>query len=195
MTVWLGRLAALLFGVLALAGCSMETAINAMSTAEDRQFAQDFVANVRAGNEDWLEQHMLPGHWAQSRNMVEARKGLFGAGGPGTTTLVGYQVSAMQAGRVSTRTVSFTLITETDRSWTETRFNAISENGGPLLVSDWLVLPHGGRPPALNMFETSKKAVPWLWGFSVALILGLVAIVWAVVRSRRRKREAAAGRL
>ncbi|HEY0011287.1 MAG TPA: hypothetical protein VGB79_00370 [Allosphingosinicella sp.] len=192
MTDWLGRIAALLLGVLALSGCSMETAINAMSTAEDRQFAQDFVANVRAGDEGWLEQHMHPGLWARTSNMVAARKGLFGEGGPGTTTLVGYQVSAMQSGGRSSRTVSFTLITETGRSWTETRFEAVSENDGPLLVSDWLVLPHGRRPAALNMFETSKKAVPWLWGFSIALILGLVAIVWAVVRSRRRRREAAA---
>lgn len=188
MSNWLRRLFGLLL-LLATGACSMETAINAFSSPEDRQFAQDMVSRIRSGDEAWLQEHFDPGLWDQSRERLrEARAGYPTAAG--RTRLIGYQVATMATpGKGSTRTVDYLLVTEGGGRWTVTGFRTFA-NGLEPLVTGWRVQPYATRPPELAMFEASERMVPWLWGFGAAALLVLAGIVWAIVRYNSKKRAA-----
>jgi len=185
---WLGRWL-LVLGALTASACSLETAINAMTSAEDRQFAQDFVANVKSGNEAWLAARTDP----QLRADIGA--GLKQAAAaippdPSTTRLVAYHVATNSvAGGASTRRQRFTLVTEGGGRWSVTEFETLAE-GGPARIVAWRVMPRATRPPELEAFELSERMVPWIWATLAGLAAVLVGILWAYLRYRRRKREA-----
>lgn len=169
-------------------GCSMETAINAMSSEEDRRFAQDLVANVRAGNSAWLEERADPSVQGQLGGPVKEAAALFPAE-PGTTRLVGYNVSSSSiAGAGSTRTQEFVLVTEAGGRWIVTELATLARDGGPTRITGWRSTARSERPPELGFYEASERLVPWLWGLGVLFIGVLIAIVWALVRYNRRKR-------
>lgn len=188
MKGWMVRLILGLAGALALAACSMQSMMEAMSTPEERQFAQDFVANLRSGNEAWFRERMAPYSWERSESMFAARRGLFPPE-RGRTTLTSYSLSVNRdPGGRTVRSVSYALVTEAGGQWIETRFDTLAEDGAPQQVSQWSVVPLSGRPPELAFMEASEKAVPWMWGFAALLLAVIAGIVWAIVRSSRRKR-------
>ncbi|HEX8194503.1 MAG TPA: hypothetical protein VF552_16565 [Allosphingosinicella sp.] len=193
MTSWLRSLIALA-ALLAAGACSLETAINAMSTEQDRQFAQDVVANLRSGNEQWLAAQWDESEWARRRGDVKRFSRLL-ADVPGPPRLVAYRLnSSIAAGSGTTRSQGFALVTEGPGRWVTTRMETVERSGGPRRIVRWDVAASAERPPELAMFETSEKAVPFLWGLGALALAGLVATVWGYVRYRRRKRETAAGR-
>jgi len=190
MKGWMARLILGVMGALALAACSMQSMIEAMSTPEERQFAQDFVSNLRSGNEAWFQERMAGENWEGSKSMFTARRGLFPRE-RGTTTLTSYSMSVNRdPGGRTVRSVSYALVTEAGGQWIETRIETFAEDDARPQVTDWSVVPLSGRPPELAFMEASEKAVPWMWGFAALLLAIIGGIVWAIVRHSRRKRDA-----
>lgn len=172
----------------ALAACSIEGAINAMTSPEDRQLAQDFVRNVRTGNEAWLRERFDPQDpalWERSVGQLRAVAGQFPD--EGGTRLIGYQFSTTSGTEGTQRSKTFTLVSDVGGRWFVTSFQTFS-NGGPDRIVAWSVTPHDSAPPELAMVEASERMVPWLRGLGVGFLLVVVGIVVAFVRYRRRRR-------
>ncbi|HEX8642737.1 MAG TPA: hypothetical protein VF702_02355 [Allosphingosinicella sp.] len=193
MTGWLGRWLLALIAALTASACSLETAINAMSSAEDRQFAQDFVINLKAGNEAWLSSRMDPQVWIESGPGMK-QVASFYPPEPSRTILVGYHISTNSiAGGGSTRRQQFVLVTEGAGRWAVTEIHRLAD-GGPARVVAWRVTPRQTRPPELQGYELTQQMVPWIWALLGLFALVIAGIVWAYVRYRRRKRAAASMR-
>jgi hypothetical protein len=180
-----GRSFFLLLTVL-LAACTMRSAINTMTSEEDRAFAQAMVDNLRSGNAAWLQQHFRPDLWQDSAKQMAQVPAMF-PGDRGTTEIVNFGVSTNMTNGVTERNKEFALVTEGGERWTVTRFRTFS-SGGPDQVVQWSVVPHTSPPPELAVMETWDRIVPWIWAgllIFVALVGGL--IFWLVRRSRRKR--------
>ena len=66
---WARHLVLLTLLILA-AACSMEAAIEKLSSPEDRAFAMRFVDNVRSGDEEALKPEFDPELWEKSRGQL-----------------------------------------------------------------------------------------------------------------------------
>ena len=168
-----------------LAACTMRSAINTMTSQEDRAFAQAIVDNLRGGNAPWLQQHFRPDLWRDSAKQMAQVPSMY-PGERGTTEIVNFSVSTNISNGVTERNKEFTLVTEGGGRWTVTRFRTFS-SGGPDQVVQWSVVPHTSPPPEMAVMETWDAMVPWIWGgllIFIALIGGL--IFWLVRRCRRK---------
>ena len=177
-----------LFLIVLAGACSLRSAINTMTSPEDRAFAQAMVDNLRAGNAAWLEQHFAPELWQRSAKEMSEVPGRFPAE-RGTTEIVNFSVSTSITNGRSERNKEFTLVTHGGGRWTVTAFRTYA-TGGPDRVVEWSVVPHNTAPPELAMMEAWDAALPWFWG---GLLLGLAGIGWLIfwlVRRSRRKRAA-----
>ena len=175
-----------LFLTVLLAACTMRSAINTMTSEEDRAFAQAMVDNLRSGNAAWLQQHFRPDLWQDSAKQMAQVPSMF-PGERGTTEIVNFSVSTNMSNGVTERNKEFALVTQGGGRWTVTRFRTYS-SGGPDQVVQWSVVPHTSAPPELAMMETWDSLVPWIWAgllIFVALVGGL--IFWLIRRSRRRR--------
>ncbi|MDQ4087348.1 MAG: hypothetical protein M3177_04965 [Pseudomonadota bacterium] len=182
----------LILVMLALLGaCTMRSAINTMTSEQDRAFAQEMVSRLRSADAAWLEQHFDPRLWEQSGKQVAGAPDLFPRE-PGTTELIGFHVSTNMAAGRTERTKEFSLVTHGGGRWTVTHFRTYS-TGGPDKVVQWSVTPHDAPPPELTMIETWDAAVPWIWAALVTVLAGVVALIVWLVRRSRRNREALMG--
>jgi hypothetical protein len=179
-----GRVLALLMLIL-LGACSMRAALDAMTSPEDRAYAQRMVESLRNGDEAWLRAQFRPDLWALSGKQVgEAER--FYPTGPATTDLVSFETSTRTANGRTEANKSFTLVTHGGGRWTVTNFRTFSE-GGPPQVVQWSVTPHSAPPPELTAMETFDRIVPWLQaGLIVGVLLVGGLIFWLVRRSRRK---------
>ena len=180
-------LRALLGGLLLLlaAGCTMEGAINRLSSAEDRAFAQTIVEDIRSGEAARLRPQFDPELWAKSREQLANARTLFPAGA-GETRLIGYNISTNVDTSGSRTEKQFTLVTTDGSHWTQTEVTTLAENA-PARVVSWNVQGFDRPPPELESYETMEKALPVLQGVAALFVLGLtVLIFWLVRRSRRR---------
>ena len=172
--------------ILLLGACALRSAINAMTSEEDRAFAQAMVDNLRRGNSAWLEQHFQPELWQQSGKQMTDVPGMFPRE-TGTTEIVSFSTSTNMSDGRSQRNKEFTLVTHGGGRWTVTRFRTYSM-GGPDRVVEWSVVPHGSPPPELTMIETWDAMVPWIWGALIVTLAGVaLLIIWLVRRSRRKR--------
>jgi hypothetical protein len=179
------RILVLLLCLLAGA-CSLRGAIDAMTSPEDRAFAQEMVTRLRSGDEAWLQQRFQPELWERSAKQIGGVPALFPRE-TGTTELIGYSFSTRSEGGPTVRTKEFTLVTEGGGRWIVTTFRTHSA-GGPDLVVQWSVVPHSAPPAELTMLEGVDRALPWIWGTLIAGVLAVAAlIIWLVRRSRRRR--------
>ena len=175
----------LLLIVLASA-CSLRSAIQTMTSPEDRAFAQAMVDNLRSGNAAWLEQHFAPELWQRSAKEMSDVPGRFPSE-RGTTEIINFSVSTNVANGRTERDKAFTLVTHGGGRWTVTAFRTYA-TGGPDRVVDWSVVAHSAPPPELAMMEAWDKALPWIWGGLLFVLAAIVAlIVWLVRRSRRKR--------
>jgi hypothetical protein len=182
------RFFALVF-VLLLGACSLRGAMNAMTSPEDRAFAQAMVANLRSDNEAWLERHFDPDLWAESGKRLSEVPALYPSA-PGPTELVSYSFNSSNIGSASAeRTQEFTLVTEGGGRWAVTRFRTEATGGRPARVVQWSVVPHATEPPELAILKTMDKAVPWIWGGVIVMLLLVAGIVVLIVRHNRRRRD------
>lgn len=186
MTIWLRGLA--LLGAMLMAGaCSMETALNVMSSPEERQFAQDFASNLHAGNEAWFQERMEKETWEQSQSDLKAARAYF-PGARGETMITGFEFSDNRDASGQTRNVSYTLVTESGGRWVETKFLTVARGGGAPRITAWEAIPHNTRPAGLRLMEASEKAVPWIRAVLIGILAIVIGIVWAIVRYNKRKR-------
>jgi hypothetical protein len=178
-----------LLAYLLLGGCSLETGINALSSAEERRFAQDVVADLRSGNETRLRQSFMPAVWDESRDLILRAPSLY-PHEAGSTRLVGYRRNTQATvGRGTERRQQFVLVTEGASRWTVTVLETHAFGDQPARIAAWRVTPHAERPPELAMFEASERMVPYLRAAGVGFLLVLVGILVAFIRYRRRKRS------
>lgn len=192
MDMLVRRVAIILLVVLAGA-CSLRGAMNAMTSPEDRAFAQAMVDNLRSNNSAWLEQRFDPNLWAESGKQLGGVPALYPTV-PGTTELVSYSVNSSNIGSAaSERTQEFTMVTEGGGRWAVTKFRTFATGGGPSRVVQWSVVPHTTSPPELTMLKAMDRAVPWIWGGLLFVVLLIAGIVVLIVRSNRRKRDSLEG--
>ena len=172
-----------------LAGaCSLRSAIEGMTSPEDRAFAQAMVDHLRRGDSAWLEQRFDPALWQQSGKQLGEVPAMFPRE-TGTTEIVSFSTSTNITNGRTEREKGFTLVTSGGGRWTVTQFRTHS-TGGPDRVVQWSVVPHNSAPPEVTMMEAWDRMLPWFWGgllFALAAIGGL--IFWLVRRSRRRARD------
>jgi hypothetical protein len=171
-----------------LSGCSMEAAINKLSSAEDRAFAQDFVRQVRRGETEPLERRFDPELWAKSRDQLPRARALFPAG-EGTTRLIGYTVSAYLTNGISSTTKQFVLVTTDNSHWTVTRILTLARNG-PAKIVEWHIDGLDKPPPELRTYESMEAAAPWIQAGALVLLLALAGLAWWLVRRSRRRADA-----
>lgn len=175
----------LLLVLLVASACSMRSAIDALTSPEDRAFAQEMVTRLRSGDQAWLEAHFDPQLWSQSAKQFGEVPSLYPAG-EAETELIGFNINTNMSGGRTVRNREFTLVTHGGGRWTVTNFRTHSE-GGPDRVVEWRVTPHEQPPPELTMIETWDAMVPWVWAGIVLVLAGVGALVfWLVRRSRRR---------
>lgn len=187
------RLRALvLFAFALLAACSMRSAIDAMSSPEDRAFAQEVVDHLRRADSAWLQARFEPGLWERTNAQIAQVPELFPTV-PGETQLVGYSTNSDFANGVTESTREFTLITEGGGRWTTTRLMTRS-TGGPTQIVAWYVEPHDQRPPELVFAEGWERVIPWLWGGLIFVLLLVGGIVFLIIRHVGRKSDPGGGR-
>ncbi len=174
--------------MLALLGaCSMRSAINSLTSPEDRAFAQEMVTRLRNGDQGWLQQRFHPELWAESGKQLGSVPGLYPSV-PGTTEIVAFNVSSSMTGGGTERNKEFTLVTHGGGRWTVTSFRTYS-TGGPDQVVQWRVTPHDAEPPELAMLNGIDAVLPWVWGGIVAGILLFGGLIFWLVRRSRRKHD------
>lgn len=178
--------------VLLLGACSMRSAINAMSSAEDRAFAQDFVTKVRRGDVQALRPLFEEGLWAESEPQLEMASRLY-PDSPGTTELIGYHVASSTTNGVSTSSKDYTLVTHDDSHWTTTVIETRSDMNGPHRIVAWNINGSGEMPATYRQFQMMESVIPWIQGGLIAALLIAGGLVFWLVRRYRRKRAAAQG--
>jgi hypothetical protein len=166
------------------AACSMQAAIDKLSSPEDRAFASRFVDNVRSGNEEALKPEFDSELWAKSRDQLPLARPLFPPG-KGSTRLIGYHFATTFTNGASSSTKEYVLVTTDQTHWTRTRIVTLAQ-GGPARVVEWNVNGFEEPPPELAMTEAWDSALPWIWaGLAIALVAMGGLIFWLVRRSRR----------
>ena len=177
--------------VLLLAACSLRSAMNSLTSDEDRALAMEMVTHLRGGDEAWLQQRFGPDLWEQSVKEVAQAPGLYPTV-PGTTELVSFNISSNMSGGTTERTKEFMLVTHGGGRWTVTNFRTHS-TGGPDQVVRWSVTPHSSPPAELVMLESVDAALPWVWGGAIVLLAAIAGLIFWLVRRSRRKRGQATG--
>ncbi len=186
---WLVR-GLLLACLLAAGACSMQGAIDRMSSPEDRAFALRFVDALRSGKGDGLKDDFDPEIWEKSRAQFAAAGAAFPKG-EGETRLISYNFETDFTAGTSKK--EFVLSTTDGQRWTRTNLATYAQRGPPKIVA-WNVEAFAEAPPDLQMFETMDRILPWIQAGALILLLGVIGLVWwLVLRSRRHKAERRAG--
>lgn len=175
--------------LLLVAACSMATAIEKMTTPEDRAFATRFVENVRSGDERALRPQFDDELWAKSREQLSRARPLFPPG-EGITRLIGYHVATNVTNGASSTRKDYILVTTDQAHWTRTRIATLAE-GGPARVVEWNVEGFNQPPPELQAYETMERLVPWMQAGALFVLIAGIALVWWLVRRSRRRAAAA----
>lgn len=184
---WARHLVLLLLLILA-AACSMQAAIEKLSSPEDRAFAMRFVDNVRSDNEEALKPQFDPELWAKSREQLPLARPLFPPG-RGSTKLIGYHIAAKFMNGTSSTTKEYILVTTDQTHWTRTRIVTLAE-GGPARVVEWNVNGFKEPPPELQMYESMERLAPWLQAGALIFLVGGIGLIWWLVRRSRRRAAA-----
>lgn len=178
----------LLCCLLLAAGCTVQGAIERLSSPEDRAFAQRFVENVRSDNEEALKPQFESGLWGESRAQLPTARALFPSG-KGETKLIGFNISTNVTNGASSTRKEFTLVTTDRKRWTVTQLVTLAE-GGPARVIGWNVNGFTEPPPELKMYEQMERLAPWFQAGALILLVGAGLLVWWLVRRSRRRAAA-----
>ena len=181
---WVRQLGLVLLLTLA-AACSMDAAIEKLSSPEDRAFAMRFVEAVRDGDQQALRPNFDDELWARSAGQLRQAQALFPRG-QGSTKLIGYRVAKNVTNGASSTTKQFILVTTDGAHWTRTRIVTLAE-GGPARVAEWNVEGFDRPPPELEMYESMERLAPWLQAGALIGLIGGIALVWWLVRRSRRR--------
>lgn len=182
--VWLIR-AVLMAGLLLTGACSMQAALDRMTSPEDRAFARGFVDSVRRGETAKLEPQFEPGLWAKSEADLAAARGQFPSG-EGETRLVSYRASTNVTNGSRTTSKDYVLVTAASGRWTRTNISTFAQNG-PARIVAWNVEGMDRPPPELEMFDAVERALPWVQAVLLILVVAMIGLVWWLVRRSRRR--------
>lgn len=179
--------------LLLLSACTMRSAIDALTSAEDRAFAQAFVDGVRRGDNATLEPMFDPKAWQQSTGRLAQAQRLFPPS-LGETELVSFQVSSQIADGARSASKSYVLVTHDGSHWTTTRIHAQASGDVPQRVVSWQVDGSRDMPGDYRAFQTMNAMAKGAWiGAVIVLILLVGGIVWLVRRGRRRRNPSTEG--
>ena len=117
--------ALLLLLALILGACTMRSALDAMTSPEDRAFATSMIDHLRTGDEDWLRARFSPDLWEQSAKRVGQAPEMFPST-PEATELVAFSTISSNRNGATERTKSFILVTHGGGRWTVTSFRTRS---------------------------------------------------------------------
>lgn len=173
--------------LLVLGACSLRGAIDAVTPEADHAFAREMVSRLRNGDRAWLQRHFAPELWAQGGEQLAAAPALFPKE-PGTTQMIGFNISTNMSGGRTERSKEYTLVTHGGGRWTVTGFATYS-TGGPDRVVQWSVVPHSTIPPELAVLEAWDRALPWVWAGMAVALLGMGSLIFWLVRRSRRKHD------
>lgn len=177
------NLVILLFASLATA-CSMQGMIEAMTSEEDRAFAQSFVDNIQAGDSAALQEMVDPELWKESAGQLEQAATLF-PDGDSETQIIAYSMNSDGLGEFARTEREFTLVTTDQTHWTTTRLKTFQEGSDPLIIS-WNVDGSSERPADMEMMENVGTVFMWAGIIALLIFVGIIVlIVWLVRRSRR----------
>lgn len=175
--------------LLVLGACSMRSAINSLSSPEDRAFAQDFVQKMRSGDSKSLQSAFDPGVWQQSApQFAQARS--FYPPTPGTTELIGYHIATNTTNGATTQTKDYTLVTHDDSHWTTTVIRTQSNGGAPHRIVGWNVTGSREMPDLYRQYQAMESAIPWFRAGGLVVVLAAGALIFWLVRRSRRRRQA-----
>lgn len=178
-----------IFAMLFVAACSLEGAIDAMTSEEDRAMALEFVDNIRHRDAEALRAVVDPQLWAQSAGQFEQAAALYPAE-EGETRFIGYSVHMDSMDDGARTEKEFTLVTTDERHWTTTRFSTVQAGGAPVVVA-WNVEGSDQPPQELEAMETVGTVFMWMGIIGLVVVIGLVVlVVWLVRRSNRKRRDA-----
>lgn len=179
----------LVAGLLGLAAaCSLDGAIEAMSSEQDRAMAREFVESIRQRDAAALQAMVDPQLWRRSAAQFEQAAGLFPRR-TGETRLIGYRFNAQANGGASRTEKEFTLVTSDEAHWTTTRFTTVQQGGSEPMVVEWHVEGAEEPPVELEAMETVGAVFMWTGIAALVLLAGLVLLVVWLVRRSRRSRE------
>jgi len=170
-----------------LSACSMRTAMEAISSPEDRAFADRMVRSLRSGDRNWLEQQFDAGLWKQSAGQLDEASRLY-PDVPGTTEMIGFHIATNTVNGVTERTREVTMVTHGNGRWTITAYRTHARDG-PDRVVEWRVTPYDSAPPELVMIETIDRLMPWLWAGLVLGLLIAAGIILLIVRANQRRQK------
>ncbi len=172
-----------------LSACSMRSAIDSLSSPEDRAFAQDFVAKMRSGDSKSLQSAFDPGVWQQSEPQF-AQAASFYPPTPGTTELIGYHIATNTANGVTTQTKDYTLVTHDRSHWTTTVIRTQSSGSGPHRIVGWNVNGSREMPDLYKQYQAMESAIPWLRAGALIVVIAAGGLIFWLVRRSRRRRQA-----
>jgi hypothetical protein len=172
--------------LLFLGACSMKTAIDRMSSADDRAFAQRFVDAMRTGTIATLRPNFDESLWADSVAQFPQARSFYPVA-KGETQLVGYNVFTNIGNGVTETSKQYTMVTNGQGHWTRTVLVTRALGDREKIVG-WNVEGFSEPPPELKIYESMEAAIPWLRaGAVMALLLVTALVAWLVHRSRRRR--------
>lgn len=167
-----------------LCACTQRTVINYLTPAEDRAFAFDFVAKMRAADEAGLEAMFVPAAWPQSQPQIQRVPQQFPRS-PGNTDLIGFHVNR-EVGGNNRRLAQYVLMTDDGSRWTRTTIVTLSFGGHEQRVTAWSVIGTDAIPDDYRQFLYTERVWPWIQAGAAGLVIALVV---ALTSRRRRRRE------
>lgn len=173
-----------LVACLFIAACSPQTAVDWMTSDQDRAFALAFVTRIRAADEAGLEPMFDPAVWRESQGSIALGAKEFPPAN-GETELIGYQFNQNLDGNNQTRR-EYVLMTHDGRRWTRTSIVTLSLGTQPQKVMGWHVVGTDTIPPDYAALQGMEAVVPWIRGGVVVVI---VLIIGGIVVWRRRRRR------
>lgn len=173
-----------LIAVTLLCACTQRTVINYMTSAEDRAFAYDFVAKMRAADEAGLEALFVPAAWPQSQPQIQRVPQQFPRSA-GDTDLIGFHVNR-EVGGNNRRVAQYVLMTDDGSRWTRTTIVTLSFGGHEQRVTAWSVIGTDSIPDDYRQFLLTERIWPWIQAGAVGL---MIALVVALMNRRWRSRE------
>lgn len=169
-----------------LAGCSLQSTIDAMVSDDDRAMVEDFIEDVREGNLDDLRDEVDPDIWEDSEPQLEQAASLYPER-EGETRIYSYSVNSNIDGDGRRTTKEFSAVTTDDDHWTITEIETLAIDGRQRITS-WNVEGFDEEPADLEAMEQIGNVM--LWGSIIGLlfVIGIVVlIIWLVRRSRRSR--------
>ena len=162
--------------------------VETFSSPEERAFARQMVADIRAQNVAALKPRFDPSTWPGFAEKLPVIYRFYPVR-PGTTELINYSTNYTSNNGSSETTREYLLVTHDAGHWTTTRLRTYS-SGGPHLIVAWHVNGSRDMPPEYATMQRWEAAMPWIrWG-GIGFVIFVIGLIVFLVRLTRRNRAA-----